>query len=145
MWAIILLPSQLLSCLCRPSGLLRHLVTCYHQPIAQLSSTWQIDGTRYNEMWRDTITNKPSAPLSMSNNQQPPLVIGQGANLATDETPPAPLSNNQQIMQFASWSACLLLKDNNIILPEWLAYHYTVLPLRRLIVAVDPSSKTRSI
>ena len=41
-----------------------------------------------------------------------------------------------------SWSACLLIKDNNIILPEWLAYHYTVLPLRRLIVAVDPSSDT---
>lgn len=39
-----------------------------------------------------------------------------------------------------SWSACLLIKDNNIILPEWLAYHYTVLPLRRLIVAVDPDS-----
>ena len=41
-----------------------------------------------------------------------------------------------------SWSACLLIKNNNIILPEWLAYHYTVLPLRRLIVAVDPSSDT---
>jgi hypothetical protein len=39
-----------------------------------------------------------------------------------------------------SWSACLVIKDNNIILPEWLAYHYTVLPLRRLIVGVDPSS-----
>ena len=41
-----------------------------------------------------------------------------------------------------SWSACLLIKDNNSILPEWLAYHYTVLPLRRLIVGVDPSSDT---
>lgn len=41
-----------------------------------------------------------------------------------------------------SFSACLLVKDNNVILPEWLAYHYTVLPLRRLIVAVDPLSHT---
>jgi len=41
-----------------------------------------------------------------------------------------------------SWSACLLIKDNNIILPEWLAYHYTVLPLRRLVVAIDPASNT---
>ena len=41
-----------------------------------------------------------------------------------------------------SFSACLLIKDNNIILPEWLAYHYTVLPLRRLIVGVDPMSHT---
>jgi len=39
-----------------------------------------------------------------------------------------------------SFSACLLMKDSNVILPEWLAYHYTVLPLRRLIVAVDPLS-----
>ena len=41
-----------------------------------------------------------------------------------------------------SWSACLLIKDSNVILPEWLAYHYTVLPLRRLIVGVDPNSVT---
>jgi hypothetical protein len=41
-----------------------------------------------------------------------------------------------------SFSACLLIKDNNILLPEWLAYHYTVLPLRRLIVGVDPMSHT---
>jgi len=41
-----------------------------------------------------------------------------------------------------SFSACLLIKDNNILLPEWLAYHYTVLPLRRLIVGVDPLSHT---
>ena len=39
-----------------------------------------------------------------------------------------------------AWSSCLIIKDSNIILPEWLAYHYTVLPLRRLVVAVDPSS-----
>mmetsp|Transcript_7544 Transcript_7544/g.16306 ORF Transcript_7544/g.16306 Transcript_7544/m.16306 type:complete len:404 (-) Transcript_7544:183-1394(-) len=40
------------------------------------------------------------------------------------------------------FSACLIIKDSNIILPEWLAYHYTRLPLRRLIVAVDPLSVT---
>ena len=43
-------------------------------------------------------------------------------------------------LQHAPWSACLLIKDSNIILPEWLAYHYTTLPLRRLIVAIDPKS-----
>jgi hypothetical protein len=40
------------------------------------------------------------------------------------------------------FSACLLVMDDNYLLPEWLAYHYTFLPLRRLIVAVDPNSKT---
>ena len=41
-----------------------------------------------------------------------------------------------------TFSACLMIKDNNILLPEWLAYHYTVLPLRRLIVGVDTLSHT---
>jgi hypothetical protein len=39
-------------------------------------------------------------------------------------------------------SACLLIKDDNDILPEWIAYHFHVLNLRTLIVAVDPSSRT---
>jgi hypothetical protein len=42
-----------------------------------------------------------------------------------------------------TFSGCLLIKDANQLLPEWLAYHYTVLPLRRLIVAVDPLSLTQ--
>jgi len=30
-----------------------------------------------------------------------------------------------------------------VLWPEWLAYHYQTLPLRRLIVALDPKSKTK--
>lgn len=41
-----------------------------------------------------------------------------------------------------TFSACLLVKDDIRILPEWLAYHYTVMPLRQLIVAIDPLSLT---
>jgi len=41
-----------------------------------------------------------------------------------------------------SFAACLLVMDDNHFLIEWLAYHYHVLPLRNLIVAVDPRSKT---
>lgn len=41
-----------------------------------------------------------------------------------------------------AFGACLLTRDDTMILPEWLAYHYTVLPLRHLIVAVDPLSIT---
>ena len=40
------------------------------------------------------------------------------------------------------FSACLLVKDDNHYLVEWLAYHYHVLPLRRLIIAIDPKSQT---
>lgn len=38
-------------------------------------------------------------------------------------------------------SACLLIKDDNNRLIEWLAYHYHVLPLRNLIIAIDPDSR----
>jgi hypothetical protein len=41
-----------------------------------------------------------------------------------------------------SFSACLLIKDDNDILNEWIAYHYHVLKLRTLVVAMDPSSQT---
>jgi hypothetical protein len=37
---------------------------------------------------------------------------------------------------------CLLIKDDNDILAEWVAYHYHVMNMRRLIVAVDPDSQT---
>eukprot|EP00978_Attheya_sp_CCMP212_P041896 scaffold246359_cov41-Attheya_sp.AAC.1 len=40
------------------------------------------------------------------------------------------------------FSACLLVKDDNDRLIEWLAYHYLVLPLRHLVVAIDPDSLT---
>jgi hypothetical protein len=40
------------------------------------------------------------------------------------------------------FSACLLIKDDNAILNEWVAYHYHVLNLRHILVAVDPSSET---
>jgi hypothetical protein len=40
-----------------------------------------------------------------------------------------------------SMSACLLIKDDNDILNEWLAYHYHAIKLRYLVVAIDPSSE----
>ena len=40
------------------------------------------------------------------------------------------------------FSICLLIKDDNDLLNEWIAYHYHVLQMRTLIVAIDPSSLT---
>lgn len=40
------------------------------------------------------------------------------------------------------FSGCLLTKDDNHKLVEWLAYHHYVLPLQHLVVAVDPQSIT---
>ena len=40
-----------------------------------------------------------------------------------------------------SIAACLYIMDDTIRLTEWLAYHYTVLPLSHLMVTVDPASQ----
>lgn len=53
-----------------------------------------------------------------------------------------PSKNRGKNSTMAGMSACLLIKDENHHLIEWLAYHYHVLPLRHLIIAVDPDSKT---
>jgi hypothetical protein len=44
--------------------------------------------------------------------------------------------------QEEGFAGCLLIMDDNHFLIEWLAYHYQVLPLRRLIIAIDPKSRT---
>lgn len=38
-------------------------------------------------------------------------------------------------------AACLLVRDDNSLLPEWIAHHYTILPLRDLLIAADFNSK----
>lgn len=40
------------------------------------------------------------------------------------------------------FAGCLLLKDDNDRLSEWIAYHWLVLPLKYLVVAVDPTGMT---
>jgi len=42
------------------------------------------------------------------------------------------------------FAACLVTMDDNHWLIEWLAYHYHVLPLKRLIYVQDPHSRTSS-
>ncbi len=40
------------------------------------------------------------------------------------------------------FAGCLLLKDDNDRLSEWMAYHWLTLPLKYLVVAVDPTGTT---
>ena len=45
----------------------------------------------------------------------------------------------------SSLSICLLIKDDNMLLPEWISYHYWAVQLRHLIVAIDPASSTSPV
>lgn len=61
------------------------------------------------------------------------------------ESPSVPLNANENELNAdfdERFSACLLIKDDNLILSQWIAYHYYSMNLRYLVVAVDPSSHT---
>ncbi|KAL7573621.1 hypothetical protein ACA910_008754 [Epithemia clementina (nom. ined.)] len=51
-------------------------------------------------------------------------------------------SDNNNIGKSLFFSACLMVMDENHRLPEWIAYHYYMLPLRHLVLLVDPRSES---
>lgn len=64
----------------------------------------------------------------------------------TNSTIRSPVMNNTLLNdEFnkpdASFSACLLVMDENFRLQEWIAYAYFTLRLRYIVVTVDPRSK----
>jgi len=65
------------------------------------------------------------------------IMLEGGTLTSSNETA---LSNTNLSDNF--FSVCLLTKDDNHKLVEWLAYHHYVLPLQHLVVAVDPKSIT---
>lgn len=85
-----------------------------------------------------TITPSPSPPSLVGHEPQRVALISQKENVQ----PQHRQQQNRQNRRTESFAACLLVMDDNHFLIEWLAYHYHVLPLRNLIVAVDPRSQT---
>ncbi|KAL3923175.1 MAG: hypothetical protein SGILL_001805 [Bacillariaceae sp.] len=57
-------------------------------------------------------------------------------DLESDVAPPIDVDDPN------SFGACNLVMDDNHYLIEWLAYHYHVMPLRRVILLMDPKSRT---
>jgi hypothetical protein len=58
---------------------------------------------------------------------------------------PLPFSEDElrgrHLAKNESFAGCLMVLDENHRLPEWLAYHYHVLPLRHLVIHSEPRSK----
>jgi hypothetical protein len=52
------------------------------------------------------------------------------------------LSSPRHTLDSDSFSACMIFKDDNHRLIEWIAYHYYAMNLRFLVIALDPYSKT---
>lgn len=98
-------------------------------------------GTQFNEnrklvdAYFDRIQYHDEADLKTSFLQSTAKQVADGQR---QSMPPA---STRYKRTNKTMSGCLLLLDDTIRLVEWLAYHYTVLPLRHLVVALDPKSK----
>jgi hypothetical protein len=62
--------------------------------------------------------------------------IPQQGSISDAQFVPRPHLNKNE-----SFGACLMMKEDNDLLYEWLAYHYTVLPLRYILVGSDEGNK----
>ena len=78
---------------------------------------------------------------NQNQNQKQPVEVSE-TNHGTSQTQLQLQSmlNSATTYQDESFSACILVMDENFRLYEWIAYHYHVLPLRYLVVAVDARS-----
>jgi hypothetical protein len=86
----------------------------------------------------ETIDTVPFSPIIVERTE---VTDGSSSSSRTvmNSTKTNKTSNNDPSKTF---SACLLVKDDNDILNEWIAYHYHTLNLRYMIVATDPASQT---
>lgn len=89
----------------------------------------------------------PATNTTMTVENEPQLGEKEGTTVKNNRTTiSANTATTQQEQEqptpMVVLSACLLLKDDNDILNEWVAYHYHLWNLRHLVVAVDPSSRT---
>lgn len=107
-------------------------------PEEEVKSKKTLEGPRRNATTAFILhTNASSAAtkliLENGNKQQQPNAVNQLAVL--EKMLQVDLQSPHR-----HFSACLLIKDDNTLLNEWIAYHYHTLKLRFLVIAVDPHS-----
>lgn len=121
------------------------------------SSKIRKNGNTKNETWTSSSTtnastaSNQSAPLTASNgflaaNRVPREVILERYTNNSITSAAAPSNSETSLpknitIHNDSFAGCILTMDDYYRLPEFIAYHYHVLPLRYLVVAVDPNSK----
>ena len=94
--------------------------------------------TRTTHFVQDMVGTEPT--VRINNNSS--LNSSMDVDDRTEETSLQPLTAIPSMNDPNTFAGCLQIMDDNHFLIEWLAYHYHVMPLRYLIVAIDPGSKT---
>lgn len=123
-----------------------YLVSSYHSPGLQDEAAAASAAAEVATASADVVVPPPAEAAVAGDVSLPPTNASaaaapgtpKAAAAAANGTTPPPARGPMS----SSSSFCLLIKDDNDILPEWIAYHYHVMNMRRLIVAVDPDSET---
>lgn len=92
--------------------------------------------TSIPQKWKVASIQKKSIVVSPNGQQQETLVQDYKPSRSEFDSIYKPTNKTM--------AACLLVNDDTIKLTEWIAYHYTILPLSHLIVAIDPNSLLES-
>jgi Glycosyl transferase family 2 len=94
---------------------------------------------RYNGSYEDDESRDDNS--SSSSDARDEQIIRTKSSYDTDNKTMS-FDDNSSKDDSDSLAACLLVKDDNDIINEWLAYHYYTMKLRYLVVAVDPTSQS---
>lgn len=98
-----------------------------------------------NQLYRAILDDESQTPpLMLVNNESIGVQTIRGNVLETvtsssgqySRLPQQPFNSSEGI------AVCFAFSDDNMILSEWIAYHFTTLPLRNLLVLQDPKSRT---
>jgi len=112
--------------------------TVQQQQTAPFSSSRRSRSSKTEKLTKKNGSDKGASLLKTEPKPEAPI--------AEEPKPKAPIAPLEESLPAAAAavptnvSACLLIKDDNELLNEWLAYHYHTLQMRQLIVAVDPTS-----
>jgi hypothetical protein len=99
------------------------VIICRMVPLVSLLTIFQL----YSAFTLKTTLGQKATTL---------LDIPQQGSISDAQFAPLPLLKKKE-----SFGACLMIKEDNGLLYEWLAYHYTVLPLRYILVGSDEGNK----
>jgi hypothetical protein len=102
---------------------------------SSVSSSVRLATTKVN----DSLLVSSSAAAASSASQPPSTSVSGTAFNTTTGGGGGGTGGNVEGM-----SACLLILEDTMYLREWLAYHYTTLPLTSLIIALDPKNSPAS-
>jgi hypothetical protein len=120
------------------------VVATYHQ-LCRRTSVLSVLAVLVVSIWNVGSTTRYLSHYSSSSTYDYSTVHETYLLLQKPNKPPPPAQETIRWSPYNSstfMSSCLLWMDDNHYLVEWLAYHYTVLPLRRLILCIDPKSQT---